>query len=259
MLSKIAAAVNLRYPPVAILLTDEKPAGALQFKEGRWGCVVAMFAAAARGRTAAFDRQTYGCLGGGVGLGFGNMYANFPGGIEYFLSTGNREFCRREETRHVVRNLPALEEGEGYFKSPEVARRAIGALPITEVPATYVVFKPLEQVAADETPAVVVFLANADQLSALAVLANYDRGDATSVIVPFGAGCHTLCLIPLAEARSERPRAVIGLTDISARKHVDRDLLSFAVPYRMFLQMEANVEGSFLEKETWLKVLERNK
>jgi hypothetical protein len=39
---------------------------------------------------------------------------------------------------------------------------------------------------------------------------------------------------------------------------VDRDLLSFAVPFKMFLQMESNVEGSFLEKENWLQVLERN-
>jgi hypothetical protein len=39
MQSKIAAAMRLKYSPVAILLTNEKPEGALQFKEGRWGCV----------------------------------------------------------------------------------------------------------------------------------------------------------------------------------------------------------------------------
>ncbi|MGB9846905.1 MAG: DUF169 domain-containing protein [Desulfotomaculales bacterium] len=258
MESKVARAIALRYPPVAILFAEEKPAGALQFKEGRWGCVVAMFMSAAKGKTAAFDRKTHGCLGGGVGLGFGNLYVNFPGGIEYFLSTGNKEFCRSETAKNLVRNLPALEHGEGYFKSPEAAKKFVDALPYTEVPAPYIVFKPLTQVSEEEKPEVVVFLANSDQLAALAVLANYDRGGEQSVIVPFGAGCHTIFLFPYREARSERPRAVVGLIDISARKHVDKDLLSFAVPYKMFLEMESNVEGSFLEKEEWQRVRERN-
>ncbi|MEW5899185.1 MAG: DUF169 domain-containing protein [Bacillota bacterium] len=130
---------------------------------------------------------------------------------------------------------------------------------MTEVPATYVIFKPLNQLTADETPEVVVFLANVDQLCALCVLANSDRGAGQSVIVPFGAGCQTLGIIPYAEARSAQPRAVSGLTDISVRRHVDKDLLSFAVPFPMFLQMEENVAGSFLEEETWRKVLDRNR
>jgi hypothetical protein len=48
---------------------------------------------------------------------------------------------------------------------------------------------------------------------------------------------------------------VVGLTDISARENLkrqlDRDLFSFAVPWRMFLEMEGNVEGSFLQRRTW--------
>jgi hypothetical protein len=42
-----------------------------------------MLASAAKGRTAVFDRETFGCTGGGVGLGFGNQYLNFPGGINF--------------------------------------------------------------------------------------------------------------------------------------------------------------------------------
>lgn len=166
MESKIARAIGLRYPPVAVLFSEEKPAGALQFKEGCWGCVVAMFMGAARGKTAVFDRRTYGCLGGGVGLGFGNLYVNFPGGIEYFLSTGNKEFCRSETAKNLVRNLPALEHGEGYFKSPEAAKKFVDVLPYAEVPTPYIVFKPLARVPEDEKPEVVVFLANCDQLAA---------------------------------------------------------------------------------------------
>ncbi|MEG6616098.1 DUF169 domain-containing protein [Peptococcaceae bacterium 1198_IL3148] len=259
MESKIAQAIDMKYSPVAVMLTDEKPESALQFKEGRWGCVVAMMSAASKGKTAVFDRKTYGCIGGGTGLGFGNTYVNFPGGIEYFLSTGNPDFCNSEMGKNIVRNMPALEHGEGYIKNPELAKKFIDSLPMVDVPTEYVVFKPIEQVAEGETPKVVVFMANPDQLSALVVLANYAREDNLNVVAPFGAGCHSVCIIPYKEEESETPRAIIGLTDISARKCVDKNVLSFTVPYKMFLEMESNVAGSFLEMNEWLRIKERNK
>jgi uncharacterized protein (DUF169 family) len=255
--SKIAGAINLKYSPVAILFSDEKPAGAMQFKSGRWGCVISMLLAAAKGRTAVFDRDTYGCIGGGAGLGFGNTYTRFPGGIEYFLSTGNQAFCESQAGQNVVRNIPALIHGERYKKTPQHAKSFVDNLPYYDVPTEYVVFKPLEKVTAEDRPEVVVFLANPDQISALVVLANYARHE-NSVIVPWGAGCHSIGIIPLNEGRSDKPRGVIGLTDISARKYVDKDILSFSVPYKMFIEMEENVDESFLASSEWLKIKERN-
>ena len=73
MQSQIAEAIALKLGPVAVLFTDEKPAAALQFKEGGWGCTAAMMLAAAKGRVAAFIRQTSGCPGGGTGLGRARM------------------------------------------------------------------------------------------------------------------------------------------------------------------------------------------
>lgn len=128
MESKIARAIGLRYPPVAILFSERKPEGALQFKERRWGCVVAMFTAAAKGRTAVFDRQTFGCLGGGTGLGFGNQYVHFPGGIEYYISTGNKEFARLPEAAGFRTSVP-LDEGEGYFRNSSGSRKGCTNIP----------------------------------------------------------------------------------------------------------------------------------
>ncbi len=259
MKSKIADAIGFRYSPVAIVFTDEKPERAFQYKEGHWGCVVAMLNAAAKGRTAVFDRKTYGCIGGGAGLGFGNTYLGFPGGIEYFLSTGNKEFCESEMGKNVVKNWPALSHGEAYKKAPEFAKSFADSLPYYDVPTEYVVFKPLENLLPGEKPEVVVFLAAPDQISALTVLANYARHGGDSVFIPWGAGCHSICIIPLNEGKSDKPRGVVGLIDISARKFVDQDILSFSVPYNMYLEMEGNVDESFLTREEWLKLKERNK
>jgi len=77
-------------------------------------------------------------------------------------------------------------------------------------------------------------------------------------ITPFGAGCHSVCILAYREAEAEKPRAIIGLIDISAGKHVNKDILSFTVPYKMFLEMESNVEGSFLECEEWHQIRKRN-
>lgn len=268
MKSKIAGALKLRFEPVAILWSDERPADALGFKGCGGGCAMVLFAqAAARGRAAAFDRDNFGCFGGGVGLGFGEQYERFPGGVaafKYFLSTG-LEGQGREDLEKMAHSLGRQEmvehflHGEGFKKSPELVEGFLKELPVMEVPSRYVVFRPLRDLAEGEQPIVVVLLANADQLSALIALASYDRPGVDNVFTPFGAGCHQIGIFAFREAESEHPRAVLGLTDISARKNV-RPLLgdgvvSFALPYKRFLEMEANVEGSFLERCTWKSLM----
>lgn len=245
MQSEIAQRLKLRYSPVAILFTNEKPQGALEFKEGCWGCVAAMLTAAAKGRRAVFSRTTFGCEGGGIGLGLLNQYSE---GMEYFLSTGKEGLTAVEGIR----------EPEGFKKTPELAKAWMKSVPSIDIPEQYIVFTPLTEVdTAKEEPKVVVFYANPDQLTALIVLANYGRPGHDSVIAPFGAGCQTTCLFPGSEANKERPRAVIGMTDISVRPRIDADLLSFSVPYVMFSEMEDNVPGSFLDKHEWKKIAER--
>ena len=270
MQSKIARSIRLKVHPVALLWSDEEPVKSMRFQEGRWGCVMWLVAAAAKGRTAACSRSTFGCFGGGVGMGFGNQYTNFPGGVECFcrfLSVGNETWEEGRQAAEQVKPFLRAEafdqfvHGERYMKSPEQVRRFINCLPMVDIPARYVVFKPLEDVdPAVDKPQVIVFFADPDQLSALVVLANYGRGDNENVIMPYAAGCQTIGIYPYREARSERPRAVVGLTDLSARVYVrqqlDGNLMTFALPLAMFEEMEANVEGSFLESHTWKTLLQ---
>ncbi len=58
-----------------------------------------------------------------------------------------------------------------------------------------------------------------------------------------------------AESKKENPRAIVGLIDITVRPMIESNMLSFSIPYKMFLDMEENVEGSFLEKDLWKRVL----
>ena len=270
MESAIAQALKLEYEPVALLFSDELPEGAVQFAEGKWGCVMwLLLASAAKGKPAAADRATFGCYGGGAGLGFGNPYQDWPGGIECFyrfLSTGNGPqeagASGRSDSPAWLRRSAArdFELGERYVKTPAQVEKFVASLPLIEIPTRYVVFKPLAMVSADEQPEVVVFLVDPDRLSALVVLANYGRESYDNVIMPWGAGCQTIGIFAYREARSDHPRAVVGLTDLSARLQVARqlrhDLMTFTVPLKMFDEMEANVPGSFLERDTWRELLE---
>ena len=250
MRSKLVDALNLTMSPVAVILTDEKPEGALQFREGGWGCVGSTMVAVAKGKTAVFDRNTFGCPGGGVGLGFGNQYELCGFAIDSLLSSGSEEAA--SESRRGSR----MAEGERFFETPELVRTWLANMPLTDVPTEYVLMKPLDQVAEDEQPDLVIFFVNADQLSALAVISDYRRGSGESVIARFGGACQSI-IWGYDEAKRDRPRGIIGFFDIAQRKRVDRETLSFTVPWSLFSEMEGNVEGSFLELEDWAKIRER--
>ena len=68
MESKIASPIRLELEPVALVWADEKPEGAMEFVPGKWGCVLFLLAAAAKGKTAVASRETFGCFGGGVSI-----------------------------------------------------------------------------------------------------------------------------------------------------------------------------------------------
>jgi hypothetical protein len=100
----------------------------------------------------------------------------------------------------------------------------------------------------------VIFFAPADVLSGLFTLVNFDEIDPDAVIAPFGSGCSSIVYHPYRELGSDRPRAVLGMFDVSARPCVEPGVLSFAIPWPKFVRMVAHMDESFLITDSWRKV-----
>jgi hypothetical protein len=62
---------------------------------------------------------------------------------------------------------------------------------------------------------------------------------------------------PYLENEISRPRAVLGMFDVSARPYVPRETLTFSVPMKKFIRMIGNMEESFLITRSWEKVKKR--
>ncbi len=264
MQSRLQEALGLRFEPVAVLLRNERPEGAVGFASGRRGCVMWLLAQAALGRTAAVSRETAGCPGGVVGLGFEEGFED-PERHSYFLSCGVEGTGAPErlvEEAQAMPDSPArgfLLHGERYWRDPAAARVFLDGLPMMPSAPDWVVLMPLSAVPDGEEPAAVVFVADGAGISGLVTLAHYRRPATDGVIVPPGAGCMQFFLWPLAEATRDYPRAVIGMTDPSARvatkKLLGADVLTFAVPWSRYLEFEEDIAGSFLETAQWRELI----
>ncbi len=68
-----------------------------------------------------------------------------------------------------------------------------------------------------------------------------------------GAGCATIVQYPLVECRSNRPSAVLGMFDVSARPGVHANTLTFSIPMQKFERMVDNMDESFLITGSWEK------
>jgi uncharacterized protein (DUF169 family) len=230
--------LGLKESPLGIYYTNDKPEGVTP-KEGVSGCMIGLLQnARKRGKTVYFDKAHYGCPGGAYYMGF---FESPRPNIEYFLSCG----------------IPGEMEGERYIKTPERAREYFAKMIPRRAPAPYCVFKPIEQFQSGMEPEVIAFFAPPDVLSGLFTLTNYALERTDAVYAPFGSGCGTILTYPLKEAVKEQPRATLGMFDVSARPMIEKDILTLAMPYSVFLKLLENASGSFLETESWKKVLQR--
>lgn len=231
-------ALGLKESPLGVYYTNDQPEG-ITAKTGIHMCMIGLLQNARKKReTVYFDKDHFGCPGGAYYMGF--RESPMPN-IEYFLSCG----------------IPGQMEGERYIKTPDLARDFFNRIKPRPAPATYCVFKPIEQFQGNEQPEAVVFFAPPDILSGLFTLTNYALERTDAVDTPFSSGCGAILTRPLKEAKEEQPHAILGMFDVSARPMVEKDVLTLAMPYSIFLKLLENVPGSFLETESWKKVHQR--
>jgi uncharacterized protein (DUF169 family) len=224
--------------PICFYYTDQEGRAKLANPSSRHQCFIGALAKVRKGQSLCFNTKSVGCFGGKRYLGFTKrMMPRF----EYFLSCG----------------IPGEVEGERYKKSPEMVEEAMKNLPQFKAPGRYIVFKRWDMLEESDDPAVVIFFAKADVLSGLFTLANYDEVEENGVITPFGAGCSTIVMYPYLERDADRPRAVFGMFDVSARPFVPKEMLTLAVPMNKFERMVDNMEESFLITPAWGKVRKR--
>jgi len=201
-------------------------------------CIICDLAPVRAGASRCFDVDTVRCGGGRRSLGFEQeMRPNFP----YFLSSG----------------IPGEMEGERYKQSPELVEAYLESQPAFEAPGQFLIFKRWDHLDEEDDPAVVIFFAQPDVLSGLFTLVNFDEIDPQGVIAPFGSGCSSIVYHPYHQLDADRPRAVLGMFDVSARPCVPADTLTLAVPWPKFARMVDYMDDSFLIARDWQKVRAR--
>jgi uncharacterized protein (DUF169 family) len=271
MKSLTAEKLGLEYEPMAIVWSDTKPEGALQLKPGAHSCIMYLFAqVVTKGKTAVFDRETYGCPGAIAGLGFGNGYPKAFGGagVEFmaaFFSKGAESSMDRKAYCAMVEKMPAREQakflkGERLHKNAEKAKRFMTEeLPVTDIKEKYVIYTPLSKVRPGEKPVVVVFVADPLHITGLVTLVGAVTNGTDPVRVPPMAACQQIGAFAYDEAKKEHPRAVLGYTDLAARENVGKaipeNMFTFAVPYRLYEDMEEEAKDGVFDGPIWLGLM----
>jgi len=224
--------------PIVFYYTDDENDSEPAPVPERWRCLVCSLGPVRKGKALRFSARAISCDGGKRYAGYAQ---DFGIDIERFMSSG----------------IPGESEGERFKKTPEIVARIMQQIPPFAAPGKYLVFKPIDSVTEGDKPVAALFFATPDVLSGIYTLASFDDDRCDAVIAPFSAGCGALVHFPYHESLKDRPRAVLGMLDASARTCVPADRMTIAVPWSMFLAMVENIDESFLITDEWSKIAKR--
>jgi uncharacterized protein (DUF169 family) len=223
--------------PMALFYTDVPEADSLRPDPRESRCLIGSLGKAREGITLCFGKENIGCSGGKRYCGFSR---ELRPGFTHFLSYGSDQM-----------------EGERYKKTPELVSQLLEEVRPFDAPGKYLVVKRWDSLKLEDRPQIVLFIAEPDVLAGLFTLANYDEPSRFGVLAPMGAGCASIVQYPLEEGQKENPKCILGMFDPSARPNVNANEFSFAIPFKRFEQMVANMEESFLITPTWEAMKQR--
>ena len=222
--------------PGEIFSRERENSGRIDWEKAfsNFSCLVGnIWLARKKSQAAWISHEECGCMGGGFYTGVYSPYLEMN---VLFVSTG----------------IPGTHiEGEHYLPSPESMRTFMEDTAPPAAAGKYCIIKPLEQFGLGETPLVITFFARPEVLNGLYSLACYAAENHLAVVSPFSAACGSIVAWPLVyQARGEE-RAVLGGFDLTARKFLKTDELTFSVPLSLYHKMLETMESSALTRHTW--------
>lgn len=195
------------------------------------GCFFKGLQAARDGTPVSLSEDVIGCGGGKLYTGFSDMPERVPG----FVSLK-----------------------EKYKKTPEMVVGYVQSLGMKRAEKPYLNFVRIDQASSFEGTEGVVFFATPDMLAGLCGWAFYDNNEPDAVVSLFGSGCSTVVSMTVTENERKGHRCFLGLFDPSVRPWVEKNELSFTIPFSRFVPMMDSMKDSFLfGTHAWEKVKKR--
>ena len=248
-MSKLTEILRMENHAVAIYRSETIPEDAFVPENGH--CTIpSLFVRCTRlGGKCAADSAHSPCHGSKSGFGFGGM-----------ASRQRSAWSASVVPEEVREKMAHKSTGMSYFKDPDIALLQLEPIKDYGDGNDVIVFQDLDDAIREGRPIeVVVFLTDPTRLTALQQLAAFSkRTPGPAAIMPFGHACQQIYAIPRAEGESDDPHAVVGMTDMYARRFVDIGQLSFAVPYKLYQRMVADIDGSFLMKPKFIENFEKS-
>ena len=238
-MGRLSEILKMENHPVAIYRADEIPEGA--FIPGtHCGIPPLLVRCSNLGHLCATDNDHSVCHGSKSGFGFGGI--------------SNRQrsaWSASVVPVEVQETMKHKSSGQSYFKTPEIAMLQMDPIKDYGDGSDVIVFQDLDEAESEGRPIeVVVFLVDPGRLTVLMQLAAFSKETpGPACIMPYGHACQQVYAIPRAEGESDDPHAVVGMTDMYARRFVKREEMSFAVPYKLYRRMVSDIDSSFLMKE----------
>lgn len=190
------------------------------------GCFIPDLRAARQGKILSFSKSSITCPGGRVFSGFEKPFPM----MTRFVSTV-----------------------EGYKEKPEMVKPYLPKE--NPLGLQYLHFARIDKLENLDALEGIIFFTTPDVLSGLCTWAFYDNNQEDAVSTVFGSGCSSIVTKVYEENQRGGSKTFLGMLDPSARKGMDSNSLTFAVPLSRFRTMYTTMEECFLWKNKAWKVL----